>query len=416
MVATIDSGRLWERIETLGRITDPDRPYTRRSFTQLHADGRDWLRERFAEAGLSIRLDAAANMAGLRPGTQPGLAPILIGSHSDSVPDGGRFDGMAGVLSALEVAQTLADKGIELRHPLEVIDFLAEEPSVFGMSCVGSRLMGGRIGREHLGVTSPDGETLADAIRRMGGDPDRLAEAVRGPGSIAAYAEVHIEQGPVLEATPGSVGIVTAIVGITRFAVTFEGRADHAGNTPMDRRCDALAAAARFVVHVEEAARDLNSGDPYFVATVGQLNVLPNATNVVPGRVDLGIEFRSDSDAARESFERDILAFLDALGSRGDLRVSATKVSDAAPAICSDIVQGAIRNACGKLGRTAIELPSGAGHDSMHLVDAGPIGMIFIPCREGRSHCPEEWVEPADLAAGAEVLYEAVLELDARLD
>ncbi len=416
MAARVDSGRLWEWIETLGRMTDPDRPYTRRSFTALHAEGRAWLRERFTEAGLSVHLDRAANLIGQRPGSEPGLPPILIGSHSDSVPDGGRFDGMAGVLSALEVAQSLADHGIELRHPLEVVDFLAEEPSVFGMSCVGSRLMGGRIGRDHLSVTSPDGETLADALRRMGGDPDRVAEAVRAPGTIAAYAEVHIEQGPVLEANPGAVGAVTAIVGITRFAIAIDGRADHAGNTPMDRRCDALAAAARLVVRAEDGAKQLNRDGVYFVATVGQLSVSPNATNVVPGRVELGLEFRSDSDSARKRFEVVIREFLGELAADSDLRISSEKVSDAAPAICSDAVRAAIAKAGGSLGRTVIDLPSGAGHDAMHLAGAGPIGMIFIPCRGGRSHCPEEWVEPADLAAGAEVLYETVLELDSRLD
>lgn len=415
MRPSINAERLWQRVEALAGITDPALPFTRRSFSALHAEGRGRLQTWFEEAGLAVGLDTAANLIGRRQGSEAGWRPLMIGSHSDSVPNGGRFDGIAGVLTALEVAHCLADSGHQLRHPLEVVDFLAEEPSEFGMSCVGSRIMGGRLGRDGLNLSNAEGETLADAIRRMGGNPDRLDEAVRQPGSVAAYMELHIEQGPVLETQGIGVGVVTGIVGITRYAVTVEGRADHAGNTPMGMRQDALSAAALLILKVEEEANALDRSSGFFVGTVGQLTVEPNAANVVPGRVRLTVEFRSASDAARRSFIETLQKFARELTAEAGVRVAFEQLSDAAPAICSDIVRSAIRDACATNGIECIDMASGAGHDAMHVANAGPMGMIFIPCRGGRSHCPEEWVEPKDLAAGAAVLLEAVLALDSRL-
>ncbi len=311
MPPRINAGRLWQRLEALAGITDPAIPFTRRSFSALHADGRAQLQTWFEEAGLAVGLDTAANLIGRRAGREAGLPPLMAGSHSDTVPNGGRFDGIAGVLTALEAAHCLADSGHVLRHPLEIIDFLAEEPSTYGMSCVGSRILGGRLGRDGLNLTNSEGETLAEGIRRMGGDPDRLADAVREAGSVAAYVELHIEQGPVLENGGIAVGIVTGIVGITRYAITVEGRPDHAGNTPMDMRQDALTAAARLVLKAEEEAWALNHSTGFFVGTVGQLAVEPNAANVVPGRVRLTVEFRSGSDAARRSFIASLRQFAD---------------------------------------------------------------------------------------------------------
>ncbi len=416
MPPRINAERLWHRLEALAGITDPALPYTRRSFSALHADGRAQLKAWFEEAGLAVGLDTAANLIGRRAGREAHLRPLMAGSHSDTVPNGGRFDGIAGVLTALEAAHCLADSGHVLRHPLEIVDFLAEEPSEYGMSCVGSRIMGGRLGCDGLNLTKAEGETLAEGIRRMGGDPDRLAEAVRRAGSVAAYVELHIEQGPVLENGGIAVGVVTGIVGITRYAVIVDGRADHAGNTPMDMRQDALTAAASLVLKAEEEAWDLNHTTGFFVGTVGQLVVEPNAANVVPGRVRLTVEFRSGSDAARQSFIASLQRFADEVISETGVRITFERLSDAAPAVCSDVVRAAIRDACATTGVACTDMASGAGHDAMHVANAGPMGMIFIPCRGGRSHCPEEWVEPKDLAAGAAVLLESLLTLDQRLD
>lgn len=411
----VNADRLWQRTEALAGITDPARPYTRRSFSDLHIQGRARLREWFVEAGLEISLDAAANLIGRRAGARKGLAPIMIGSHCDTVADGGRFDGIAGVLAGLEVANILRDEGIELRHPLELVDFLAEEPSEYGMSCVGSRLMGGRLSRSDLGITEPGGETLEAAIERMGGNPAALESIVRAPGSLAAYVELHIEQGRVLESRELDVGVVTGIVGITRYNLILEGRADHAGSTPMDLRRDALTAASRFVLLVEETARALNDPQTYFVATVGKLAVEPDAANVVPGRVELCVEYRTGSEEARRKFLSTIKDFAEGLGEKTGIAATLERLSDADPVRCDDGVRAAIRDACNLTRHDYTDIASGAGHDAMHVAAAGPMGMIFIPCRDGRSHCPEEWVEPAQLAAGAEVLLHTVLELDKRL-
>jgi len=238
----IDGKRLWEDVMALATITEQDAPYTRRSFTPKFDEGRAFLRRHFEAAGLAVRVDTAGNMIGRREGTDPGRGTILIGSHSDSVPDGGRFDGAAGLLSALEVARALAERGVTLAHDLEVIDFLAEEVSAFRISCCGSRMMAGGMTPEMLANTGPSGETLKDAVRRVGGDPDHLEQASRS--DVVACLELHIEQGRVLENAREDIGVVRAVVGIMRFALTVEGHADHAGThrcTCARTRCPALS-------------------------------------------------------------------------------------------------------------------------------------------------------------------------------
>ena len=340
----------------------------------------------------------------------------MAGSHSDTVPAGGRFDGIAGVLAALEAAQALKDAGHRLRHPLEIVDFLAEEPSEYGMSCVGSRLMAGRLGRDDLALTRADGETLAIGIRRMGGDPDRLAEAVRAPGSLAGYVELHIEQGPVLEARGLGIGVVTAIVGITRYAVTVEGRADHAGATPMHLRRDALTTASRLVVKAEELARALNRDGVYFVATVGRMTVTPNAANVVPGKVRSHRRVPQRFGRRARRLHRRPAAFRRGGGRRQRHR---------------DRLRTLERRAAGDLRRSGAQRhPRGLrgrrhrlhGHGQRRWARCHACGRRW-PYRHdlhsvpgGRSHCPEEWVEPRDLKAGAAVLLETLIRLDTRLD
>src|SRR5271154_2868293 len=234
----IDADRLWGDVMALANVTDPARPYTRRSFTALFLEGRALIAQRFKEAGLTTRIDAAGNLIGRLVGSDAALGVIAIGSHSDTVPSGGRFDGVAGVAAGLEIARALGDAGLRLRHNLEVIDFLAEEPSEYGLSCIASRGMTGLLDDGMLELTEPQGETLRDALRRIGGDPNRLGHAKRD--DIKAFLELHIEQGAVLESRSLDIGIVTSIVGIRRIEVVFHGEADHAGTTPMTMRRDAL--------------------------------------------------------------------------------------------------------------------------------------------------------------------------------
>ncbi len=399
----------------LAEITDPARPYTRRSFTPLFLEGRAWLARRFADAGLATRIDTAGNLIGRIEGTNPALGVIAIGSHSDTVPAGGRFDGIAGVATGLEIVRALRDAGVRPRHTIEIIDFLAEEPSEYGLSCVGSRGITGSLDDKMLDLREPGGEKLRDALRRVGGDPDQLDLAKRD--DIRAFLELHIEQGIVLESQSLDVGVVTSIVGIRRIEIVFQGEADHAGTTPMSLRHDALVAAADTVTSVRRVAEQLAAEGPdYFVATVGILNVDPSASNIVPGRCRLLVDARTTNPALTERFmeiiDRESLAH--AAAARVT-RAGFTILSDGPPVACDANLRAALRRGARDLGLTETDLPSGAGHDAAFMSRIAPSAMVFVPCRAGKSHAPEEWADRDAIAAGAAVIYQAVREIDQAL-
>lgn len=408
----IDGRRLWDDLMQLAEITEPDKPYTRRSFSPLFDEGRAWLMRRFEAAGLTTRVDEAGNLIGRRAGTEPALGTILIGSHSDTVPSGGRFDGIAGVLAALEIARSLADRGMALRHTIEVVDFLAEEPSEFGLSCVGSRGMAGVMDERMLGYTDPSGEVLAHAIDRVGGKVSSLANARRG--DIAAFFELHIEQGLVLQDGRIDIGIVTAIVGITRVEIGFRGAADHAGTTPMHLRRDAFTPAAKTAVFVDSIARELVArGEGLFVATIGVVSVSPGASNVVPQEARIVIDARSENRVLMDEF----LARLDAETSRFAVdsrteRAAYSCLSGTNPTACDEGLRTLLRDSAKALGFSSTDIASGAGHDAAFVARIAPAAMVFIPCLDGRSHAPEEWAEPDAVAAGTTVIAEAVLRFD----
>jgi len=411
----IDADRLWRRVQTLSTFTDPDLPWTRRAFTERFLQARDWLRAQMQEAGLEVRLDEGGNLIGRRAGRDAGAAPLVTGSHCDTVVEGGRFDGIIGVLAGIEVAQALREEGRELAHPLEVIDFLSEEPSDYGISCVGSRALAGLLDARMLAAQRPDGQSLAEGLRAIGGRPEALGRPLREAGGTAAFVELHIEQGPVLETRGLPIGVVTHIVGIRRVAVTVAGRPDHAGTTPMDLRRDALVGAARLVDAACLRARELGTGGRYVVATVGRIAMTPNVPNAVPGKVEMVLEVRSDDEDVLAAFPEDLLA--DCAARLQDLRVSAAirPLSRAGVTACAPLVMEAVERAADALGYEHVRLPSGAGHDGVYVARTGPVGMIFVPCLEGRSHCPEEWLEPSQLLDGTRVLYRTLVELDARL-
>ncbi len=407
--------RIWADVMGLAGITDPARPYTRRSFTALFLEGRAWLAQRFADAGLSTHIDAAGNLIGRLEGSNPALGVIAIGSHSDTVPAGGRFDGIAGVATGLEIVRAFRDAGLRPQHTIEVIDFLAEEPSEYGLSCIGSRGISGWLDDKMLDLKEPGGEKLRDALRRVGGDPDRLAQAKRN--DIRAYLELHIEQGIVLESRSLDVGIVTSIVGIRRFEIVFQGEADHAGATPMALRHDALVPAAHTVALVRRMADQLAAeGSDYFVATVGILDVDPSASNIVPGRCRLVVDVRTTAPEMMQRFtdtiDRESLAH--AAAARVT-RASFTMLSDGPPTTCDANLRAALRRGANDLGLGDIDLASGAGHDAVFMSRICPSAMVFIPCRAGKSHAPEEWADREAIAAGAAVIYQAVRELDQTL-
>lgn len=412
-----DQNRLWARLESLSRLTDPDQPWTRRSFTPRFLEGRAWLAAEFRAAGLETTIDAGGNLIGRLEGTEQGLKPILIGSHSDTVPSGGRYDGMLGVLAALEVAQSLIDSGERLRHPLEVVDFLAEEPSEFdGLSCIGSRAMSGALTPEHLALRRADGTSLQDGLAYVGGNPAELASAVRGADSIAAYLELHIEQGRVLENEAKPIGIVTDIVGIRRERITVTGRADHAGATPMPLRSDALVGAARLIEAAYNRALATAGQAQPLVATFGKIEVSPNAANAVPGQVVMTLEVRSGDEAAVTAFGTALVRDLQPEIAALRLTVTNAPISNVAPVACAPALRTAISDAARACGLATRDLPSGAGHDGVFVSRLGPVGMIFVPCLDGRSHAPEEAIEPEQAGDGARALAGAVKLLDDRLD
>lgn len=405
-----DLERLLDDLHTLAEFRHPNLPgITRRFPSDAYHQSRAWLRERMQACGLDTSQDAAGNLFGLHAGLEP-LAPILIGSHTDTVQAGGRYDGALGVLGALEVVRCLDAAGVALRHPLVVADFLAEEANDFGISCVGSRAVAGGLRPEWLERRLGD-LSLAAAIAQIGGQPERLADAACLPGTFAACLELHIEQGPVLEVQGVSLGVVSGIVGIMRGNFILRGRADHAGTTPMQLRHDAFAAAAELTLALEQLAR----AEPGAVATVGRLELSPNQSNVVPDEVRLVAEARH-LDAA--VLARLWAAFTDrahAICATRGIALETTAVTDAAPVQVPVWMQDMLLACCRQIDPRAIMLPSGAGHDAGHLARIAPAGMIFVPSVGGRSHCPEEATLPEHLRAGVAALALAVVALDGRL-
>jgi N-carbamoyl-L-amino-acid hydrolase len=409
--ATINAQRLLDNWHRLSTFRDPDQPgWTRRPFTPWYRQARAWLNEQMTAAGLATDVDAAGNLIGRRPGGAAVQRPLLVGSHSDTVAGGGRFDGIVGVLTAIEVAHSLHESGVSLQHPLEVIDYLAEEPTDFGISTVGSRALSGSLLPEHLKRTDAGGQTLGEAIASVGGAPDAIAAVARPNGSIAAALEAHIEQGPRLETERIPLGVVTAITGITRYVVHVHGRPDHAGGTPMGSRRDALAGAAEVILAVEGLWQPGEG-----VATVGRLNVTPNATNVVPGEAAIWVEIRS-VDASR--LERVCDAFLNIardIANRRGLGIDLDLVSHEEPVEMPSHILELLASTLDHLQLPYLRMPSYAGHDTNQLAKIAPVGMLFVPSRDGRSHCPEEWTHSEDLVRGARALLSCVLAIDGAL-
>ncbi|MCZ4344814.1 Zn-dependent hydrolase [Devosia neptuniae] len=409
--STIRARRIADDIDALAGITEPDRPYTRRAFTPKFLEGRKWLEQAMRDAGAVTQIDAAGNLIGTIPGAHPDLGTIMLGSHSDTVPDGGRFDGIAGVIAALEVVRALRDQGTVLDHTLEVADFLAEEVSIFGVSCIGSRGMTGSRPPEWLQRVA-GGLTLKQAIADVGGHPLHSAER----DDIKAFLELHIEQGPVLQNEKIDIGVVTAIAGITRIEIIVEGRADHAGTTPMGARKDALTTAAWIALGVEELAKALASGEAHFAATVGEFEMTPNAANVVPARVRMLIDARAERREDMERFVDELDNGVGAIAAKTGVAVSAPRmVSDNLPTPGDADLLDVLDAACETAGASHRRMASGAGHDTAWMARITKAAMIFVPCVDGRSHAPDELAIAEDIALGAAVLLDSVMALDTKL-
>lgn len=382
---------------------------SRLAFTSADREARDYLRDSLALQGLGTVQDAMGNMRARRHGTRD-LAPVMIGSHLDSVPSGGCYDGAVGIVAALEVIRVLDDLGIETRRPIEVINFSAEESSRFGASTLGSKAMTGHLSQEHLHMyKDKDGVSLYEAMKLFGLNPDGLESVRIQPGDVYAFIEMHIEQGRVLESFGIPLGIVTSIAAPTRIRVFVIGRADHSGATPMDLRADALTAASEIILGVERIA-SVEAG-PHTVGTVGYANAQPGVLNVIPGKVELGIDIRDIDKDSKDLAVRKIISLLEYVGNNRGVKVDYRILADEPPVTLSGKIIGTLEEAAQALGYPYRLMPSGAGHDAMYMAEVAETGMIFVPSREGISHNVAEYTAVEDIARGAELLLEAVLRL-----
>ncbi|HOR54372.1 MAG TPA: Zn-dependent hydrolase [Synergistales bacterium] len=408
-----DLDRIRKDLENLALFNaTPGKGLTRFSLTPEDRGARDYLSGRLRELGVHVYEDAAASLFGRREGGDPSLPPIMIGSHFDSVRHGGNFDGQAGVVAALEVLRCLEERGVRTAHPVEMIAMIEEEGGRFGAGFLSSRAMTRGVTREELEQRKDeDGVTLAEALTRFGFDPARIAEARRKPGEVRAFLEMHIEQGPVLEREGFELGIVTSIVGTDLTRVTVEGRPDHAGTTPMDMRRDALRTAAAVIGRVPSFAAE-QGGDT--VATVGSLVVRPGAANVVPGEVEFTLDIRSLDALSIKTVKDRVRRELDERSAADGTAYRAEQLLEVGPVELDEGIRRVLQDQADGLGFSWRAMSSGAGHDAMIMAPFFPTGMIFVPSRGGRSHCPEEWTDFEDLQKGVELLYHAVTAIDSR--
>jgi allantoate deiminase len=404
----IDGERLWRRILDLGEMGKQEEGgVTRLSFTDEERAAKDRVASYMEEAGLSVREDVVGNLFGSREGKSQDAPAVLVGSHLDSVYNGGNFDGPLGVLAGVEVLQTMDERGIETEHPIEVVAFTDEEGARFSFGMIGSRALAGNLSSNDLEHEDKAGLSVARAMRAYGLDPERIDEAARRAGSVEAYVELHIEQGRISENGGLPVGVVTGIAGPAWFRFALKGETGHAGTTPMNLRRDSLAAAAEIMVVIEaETARTGTT-----VGTVGQLDLAPGGINVIPGRTAFSLDLRDIDEEVRDLVEESILKKAQALCRRRAIGFEVETMQRLAPAPCSELVREATKGACERLGISPFALPSGAGHDGMQLTDLCPMGMIFVRSKNGVSHNPDEWSSQEDCATGADVLYWTVLDL-----
>ncbi len=405
----IDGERLWDRLTKLSSIGKRDSGgVTRLSFTEEERAAKNLVASFMQEeAALSVREDAVGNLIGRREGNNPGAPVVLVGSHVDSVYNGGNFDGPLGVLAGVEAAQTMNGRGIETDHPVEVVAFTDEEGARFSFGMIGSRGMAGTLASEDLLHKDEEGLSIAEAMKGVGLDPDSVGDAARPPGSVKAYVELHIEQGKLLENENLPAGIVTGIAGPLWLRFALKGEAGHAGTTPMNLRRDALAAAARIMGCIEAEASKTGTT----VGTVGQLNLSPGGINIIPGRVEFSLDLRDIDEGVRDEVERRIVREARRLCEERGVGLDVEALQRVAPAPCSELVRNAAESACEELGLEPYSLPSGAGHDGMQLKDLCPVGMVFVRSKGGVSHNPAEWSSKEDCADGARVLYHTVLKL-----
>lgn len=404
----VNFSRLKRDLEELGTIgRTPQGGVSRPSFSDADMKARQWLMERISAAGLEARVDAAGNIFGR---WQPGSPVVLVGSHIDSVPNGGMFDGALGVLAGLECLRRIKEEAVPLRYPLELVAFTDEEGAFGGF--FGSYAFTGLLKAEDIpGIRDSKGVRILDAMARHGMDAMQAPKAYRNPEEIWAYLELHIEQGPILEARQIPIGVVEAIVGIHRYGITFRGRADHAGPTPMRDRKDALLGASELILKGRELI--LAEGTPASRVTVGIVQVKPAVANIVPAEAYLSYELREQSAEVLRALAEKSRALAAEVASAWGLEVSIETILEIDPVTLADEVKAAIVAAAEDLGLAHLRLPAMAGHDAQVVGRFAKAGMIFVPSRDGRSHSPLEFTADGDIGRGANGLLLTILKLAA---
>lgn len=404
---SIDGGRLWDSLMDTARFGATKKGGIRRlTLSDEDRAVRDWLKSACEALGLEVAVDEVGNMFATRPGTDPGRAPIAFGSHLDTQPAGGKFDGILGVLAGLEALRTMADAGYETAAPLTLVNWTNEEGARFAPAMMCSGVWAGDLDKDTMMAgTDRDGHVFSQELERIG---YRGAEEI-GTRRFGAFIELHIEQGPLLEAQEKTIGIVEGGQGIAWFDGTITGRDSHAGTTPMTMRRDAMAALAEVALAAETVALDHG---PEGVATIGEVNVIPGSRNTIPGAATFKLDTRHPSASALSGMEEALRAKIDEIASRRGVAIDLSRVWRKDPLSFHQSVVEAVAAAAQKNGIAAKRMNSGAGHDAFYIASTCPTGMIFIPCAEGISHNEEESATEGDCAAGAQVLLDAILALD----
>jgi N-carbamoyl-L-amino-acid hydrolase len=402
----VNKQRIESRIFELAKFgKDANGSGYRVAFTKGDIEARAWYMSLMKKAGLDVRIDYAGNIIGQRKGKNPSLKPIAFGSHLDMVPDGGDYDGCVGSIGALEIMEVLNENNITTEYPLELIIFSNEEGGT-----IGSMSMAGHLSREGLKQKSQSGLTMAEGIKAIGGNPDSIQYSVRKKGDIKTFLELHIEQGGILETSKIQIGVVEGIVGIVHWEITVAGFANHAGSTPMNMRKDALLAASKLVIAVNEATNSIPGKQ---VGTIGKIAAMPGAYNVIPGKVIMGLEIRDLSAKKIEKLFLDIKKRAATIAASSGTKITFDRQpSSIKPALTDKAVQQTIIATAKKLGFTYQLMQSGAGHDTQELSLLAPVGMIFIPSAGGISHSPKEFTKATDMANGANVLLQTILAID----
>lgn len=405
-VLSVNGSRLNASIDRLARIGRlPNGDICRLAFTPEDLQARYLVQQWMVEAGMTVRTDAAGNLIGRYEGTVEGAPAIGTGSHIDTVPSGGPYDGVLGVLAGIEVVRTLRDHKMRLKHPIEVIVFTDEESSMIGSQAIAGTVLMNAPERYQPKV----GQPIESCLEAIGGDWDALPTARRSREDLVAFVELHVEQGAVLEHNQTEIGVVQGVVGMLRQLITIQGQANHAGTTPMDMRQDALVAAAKVILSVQEIALGMPSQP---VATVGYLTVAPNAVNIVPGTVELSVDMRDLSQDCLDSMMSRLMRQLDAIAAETQTEINIAPVLCVQPTPAAPLVQKTIEAVCQTAGYSYRYMPSRAGHDSLEIGRITDMGMIFVPSQEGLSHSGAEYTSPEQCTQGAEVLLKTLIALD----